>query len=155
MALLAAVNPKPFAADLLLIENARPRLTFACFLLGGMGIALAVSLPDAFVLPGCSTKVSGDRRVDQALAGARGESAGPPPGSGFAVMEADHPPVQRLDRPVVVRIAAVVEEPGDHEVEVLSVTRIQTLALTRLVLSPLHSCRTPAHWGMRQGRPPG
>ncbi len=37
LAVLAALNPKLFAVDLLLIENARARLMFACFLLGGMG----------------------------------------------------------------------------------------------------------------------
>jgi hypothetical protein len=44
------LNPKLFAVDLLLIENARPRLMFACFLLGGMGMSLAVGLLDVFVL---------------------------------------------------------------------------------------------------------
>jgi hypothetical protein len=33
-----------------LIENARPWLMFACFLLGGMGMALAVGLLDVLVL---------------------------------------------------------------------------------------------------------
>ena len=50
LAVLAALNPKLFAVDLLLIENARPRLMFACFLLGGMGMSLAVGLLDVFVL---------------------------------------------------------------------------------------------------------
>ena len=36
LAFRAVLNPKLFAVDLL-IENARPRLMFACFLLGGMG----------------------------------------------------------------------------------------------------------------------
>ena len=47
------------------------RLMFACFLLGGMGMALAVGLLDVFVLPRPQAKVGGDRRVDRALAGAR------------------------------------------------------------------------------------
>jgi hypothetical protein len=37
--------------------------------------------------------------------------------SRFTGLEADHPAVQRLDRPVAVGVAAVVGEPGDHEVE--------------------------------------
>ena len=50
LAFLSALNPKLFAIDLLLIENARPRLMFTCFLLGGMGVALAIGLLDVFVL---------------------------------------------------------------------------------------------------------
>ena len=34
LAFLSALNPKLFAFDLVRIENARPRLMFACFLLG-------------------------------------------------------------------------------------------------------------------------
>jgi hypothetical protein len=41
LALLSALNPKLFAFDLVLIENARPRLMFGCYLLGGMGIPFA------------------------------------------------------------------------------------------------------------------
>ena len=41
LALLSALNPKLFAFDLVLIENARARLMFGCFLLGGMGIPFA------------------------------------------------------------------------------------------------------------------
>jgi hypothetical protein len=67
LALLPALNPKLFAVDLLLIQNARPRLMFACFVLGGMGMALAAGLLDVFVLPRPQTKVGGDRRVDRAL----------------------------------------------------------------------------------------
>jgi hypothetical protein len=44
---------------------------FACFLLGGMGMALAVGLLDVFILPRPQTKVGGDCRVDRALAGTR------------------------------------------------------------------------------------
>jgi hypothetical protein len=47
---LAALNPKLFAVDLLLMENARPRLMFVCFLLGGMGMSLTVGLLDVLVL---------------------------------------------------------------------------------------------------------
>jgi hypothetical protein len=41
LAFLAALNPKLFAVDLLLMENAGPRLMFLCFLLGGLGVSLA------------------------------------------------------------------------------------------------------------------
>jgi Sap, sulfolipid-1-addressing protein len=50
LAFLAALNPKLLGVDLLLIENARPRLMFMGFLLGGMGMSLAVGLLDVFVL---------------------------------------------------------------------------------------------------------
>jgi hypothetical protein len=48
--LLSALNPKLLGVDLLLIENARPRPMFVCFLLGGMGMSLTVGLLDVFVL---------------------------------------------------------------------------------------------------------
>jgi hypothetical protein len=50
LALLSALNPKLLGVDLLLIENARPRPMFVCFLLGGMGMSLTVGLLDVFVL---------------------------------------------------------------------------------------------------------
>jgi heme/copper-type cytochrome/quinol oxidase subunit 4 len=50
LACLAAVNPKLLGVDLILMENRRPRLIFACFLLGGMGLALTVGLLDVFVV---------------------------------------------------------------------------------------------------------
>jgi hypothetical protein len=50
LACLAALNPKLLAVDLLLIGNRRPRLMFACFLLGGMGLALTVGLLDVLVV---------------------------------------------------------------------------------------------------------
>src|SRR6202049_3098184 len=59
LAALAPVNPKRFAVDLLLIENARPRLMFACFLLGGMGMSLAIGLLDVFVLQANAIKTQG------------------------------------------------------------------------------------------------
>jgi hypothetical protein len=69
LAVLAALNPKLFAVDLLLIENARPRLMFACFLLGGMGMSLAVGLLDVFVLQAdaVSTQGSVSAGLDLAL----------------------------------------------------------------------------------------
>jgi hypothetical protein len=59
LAVLAALNPKLFGIDLLLIENARPRLMFACFLLGGMGMSLAIGLLDVFVLQADSINTQG------------------------------------------------------------------------------------------------
>jgi Sap, sulfolipid-1-addressing protein len=50
LACLAAVNPKLLAVDLILMGNRRPRLMFACFLLGGMGLALTIGLLDVFVV---------------------------------------------------------------------------------------------------------
>ncbi len=47
---LAALNPKLLVIDLILASNKRPGLMFACFLLGGMGLAIAVGLLDVFVL---------------------------------------------------------------------------------------------------------
>jgi Sap, sulfolipid-1-addressing protein len=59
LAFVAALNPKLFAVDLLLMENARPRLMFAGFLLGGMGMSLTVGLLDVFVLQADAVKTQG------------------------------------------------------------------------------------------------
>src|SRR6516162_7652117 len=50
LAVLAALNPKLLVIDLILAGNRRPRLMFVCFLLGGMGMGLAVGLLDVLVL---------------------------------------------------------------------------------------------------------
>ena len=50
LAFLSALNAKLLGVDLLLIDNERPRRMFACFLLGGTGMALTVGLLDVFVL---------------------------------------------------------------------------------------------------------
>ncbi len=50
LAVLAALNPKLFALDLLLMENVRPRLMFLCFLLGGLAVSLSIGLLDVLVL---------------------------------------------------------------------------------------------------------
>ena len=50
LALLSGFNPKLLIVDLILAENKRPRLMFACFLLGGIGLGLTVGLLDLFVL---------------------------------------------------------------------------------------------------------
>ena len=68
LAFLAALNPKLFAVDLLLIENARPRLMFACFLLGGMGMSLAIGLLDVFVLHADAVKTQGSASAGLDLA---------------------------------------------------------------------------------------
>jgi len=47
---LAALNPKLLVIDLILVTNRRPRPMFVCFLLGGMGLAIAVGLLDVFVV---------------------------------------------------------------------------------------------------------
>lgn len=49
LAIVAALNAKLLAIDLLLIENRRPRAMFLCILLGGMAVGLAVGLPDVLV----------------------------------------------------------------------------------------------------------
>jgi len=50
LAFAAALNPKLLALDLLLIENRRPRAMFACVLLGGMTVALAIGLIDVLTV---------------------------------------------------------------------------------------------------------
>ena len=50
LAALAALNPKLLIIDLILAGNQRPRLMFACFLLGGMGLGVAAGLLDVFVV---------------------------------------------------------------------------------------------------------
>jgi hypothetical protein len=69
LALLAALNPKLLGVDLLLIENARPRPMFVCFLLGGMGMSLTVGLLDVFVLQAdaISTQGSASAGLDLVL----------------------------------------------------------------------------------------
>jgi hypothetical protein len=69
LAVLAALNPKLLAVDLLLIENRRPRLMFLCFLLGGMGLALLIGFLDVFVFHADAVKTQGSisAGVDLAL----------------------------------------------------------------------------------------
>jgi hypothetical protein len=59
LAVLAALNPKLFALDLILIENARPRLMFLCFLLGGMAVSLSIGLLDVLVLQADAVQTQG------------------------------------------------------------------------------------------------
>jgi hypothetical protein len=69
LAFLAALNPKLFAVDLLLVESQRPRLMFVCFLAGGLSMCLAVGLLDVFVLraDAVSTQASVSAGLDLAL----------------------------------------------------------------------------------------
>jgi len=46
LACLAALNPKLLVVDLLLIGNRRPLPMFVCFMLGGIGLAVAIGLVD-------------------------------------------------------------------------------------------------------------
>jgi hypothetical protein len=50
LAFLAALNPKLFAVDLILVGNQRPRAMFLCFLIGGAGLAVALGLVDVFLV---------------------------------------------------------------------------------------------------------
>jgi Sap, sulfolipid-1-addressing protein len=69
LAFLAALNPKLLGVDLLLMNMRRRVLMFACFLLGGMGVALAVGLLDVLVLhaDAINTQVSVSAGLDVAL----------------------------------------------------------------------------------------
>jgi hypothetical protein len=44
LAVIAALNPKLLAIDLLLIENRRPRAMFLAVLLGGLTVGVTVGL---------------------------------------------------------------------------------------------------------------
>ena len=49
LALVAALNPKLLAIDLLLIENRRPRAMFLCLLIGGLTVGITIGLLDVLV----------------------------------------------------------------------------------------------------------
>jgi hypothetical protein len=68
LACLAAVNPKLLAVDLILMGNRRPRPMFACFLLGGMGLAVSVGLLDVFVLHADAVSAQGSASAGLDLA---------------------------------------------------------------------------------------
>ena len=59
LALVAALNPKLLAIDLLLIENRRPRAMFLCLLLGGLTVALTIGLLDVLILHADAVKTQG------------------------------------------------------------------------------------------------
>jgi hypothetical protein len=69
LAVLAALNPKLFAVDLLLVESQRPRLMFLGFLVGGLGMCLAIGMLDVFVLQAdaISTQGSASAGLDLAI----------------------------------------------------------------------------------------
>jgi hypothetical protein len=62
LAFLAALNPKLLGLDLLLIQNARPRLMFSGFLLGGLTVCVSIGLLDVFVLQSDAVKTQGPRQ---------------------------------------------------------------------------------------------
>jgi hypothetical protein len=49
LAFSTVLNPKLFAIDLILIANRRPRMMFACFLIGGIGLNVTIGLLDVLV----------------------------------------------------------------------------------------------------------
>ena len=59
LACLAALNPKLLVVDLLLMGNRRPVPMFACFMLGGIGLALAIGLADVLILQADAIKAQG------------------------------------------------------------------------------------------------
>src|SRR5215469_4308793 len=59
LACLAALNPKLFAVDMIFAGNQRPRAMFVCFLLGGVGLAVALGLVDVFVVKQHAIKAQG------------------------------------------------------------------------------------------------
>lgn len=69
LACLAALNPKLLVVDLLLIGNRRPVAMFVCFMLGGIGLAMAIGLVDVLVLRADAIKAQGSpsARLDLAL----------------------------------------------------------------------------------------
>jgi hypothetical protein len=68
LAFLAALNPKLLGVDLLLIQNARPRLMFSGFLLGCLTVCLTVGLLDVFVLHADAIKTQGQASAGLDLA---------------------------------------------------------------------------------------
>jgi hypothetical protein len=64
----AALNPKLLVVDLLLIGNRRPIPMFVCFMLGGIGLALAIGLVDVFLLQADAIKTQGSASAGLDLA---------------------------------------------------------------------------------------
>lgn len=69
LACLAALNPKLLVVDLLLMGNRRPLPMFVCFMLGGIGLAVAIGLVDVLALQVDAIKAQGSvsARLDLAL----------------------------------------------------------------------------------------
>ena len=59
LAFSTVLNPKLFAFDLILIANRRPRLMFACFLLGGIGLNVTIGLLDVLVFQADAVSTQG------------------------------------------------------------------------------------------------
>jgi hypothetical protein len=113
LACLAALNPKLLAVDLILIGNRRPRLMFAFFLLGGMGLALTIGLLDVFVLRADALKSQGH------TSGGLDLTLGIPLLAVGALLAADHlhrrrrrhPAEQRSPSRLAVWVHRVLQEP--------------------------------------------
>jgi hypothetical protein len=68
LAVVAGLNPKLLAVDLLLIENRRPRPMFLCLLAGGLGLAIGVGFLDVFVLHADAVQAQGSASAGLDLA---------------------------------------------------------------------------------------
>jgi hypothetical protein len=69
LAFTAALNPKLLGADLLIIENLRPRAMFICFLAGGLGMNITIGIVDVLFVQADAVKTQGSvsASVDLAL----------------------------------------------------------------------------------------
>src|SRR5690348_8437101 len=69
LAVVAALNPKLLAVDLLLIENRRPRAMFLCVLAGGLTVGITIGLLDvlAFHADAINSQKTVSAGVDLAL----------------------------------------------------------------------------------------
>ena len=54
-----ALNPKQLGADLLIIENRRPRAMIICFLAGGLGMSLTIGILDVLFVQADAVKTQG------------------------------------------------------------------------------------------------
>jgi hypothetical protein len=59
LAVLAALNPKLFGADLLIVENRRPRAMFMCFLAGGLLVSITIGVIDVLFVKASAVKTQG------------------------------------------------------------------------------------------------
>jgi hypothetical protein len=69
LAFTAALNPKLLGADLLIIENLRPRAMSICFLAGGLGMSIMIGIVDMLFVQADAVKTQGSvsASVDLAL----------------------------------------------------------------------------------------
>jgi hypothetical protein len=56
LAFTAALNPKLLGADLLILENRRPRAMFICFLAGGLGMSITIGIVDVLFVQADAVK---------------------------------------------------------------------------------------------------